>query len=184
MKFLFEREWNYLKLFWVFYQLHRLSGLNRGSKTVEETRYCCPNSTWTSRDVYFNKSGTAHQLRREPQNRNFSWNPAQNLLETKCWECVSRKICTLYNTHTHTHISLSLYIYIYIYHHHHQVALLVWISLTLSLSFSLSIRPYHPSLLGGLPNYICVHTADVNKFLLIDQYWLVHVKGSIEEGHQ
>ena len=61
------------------------------------------------------------------------------------------------------------YIYIYIYitlcmlHRlHNQVALTAWISLTL-----LSIRPYHPSLSAGFPNYIlCPHRAAVCKFLL------------------
>ena len=67
-----------------------------------------------------------------------------------------------------------------LYHHHHQVALTAGISLRLTLS----IRPYNPSLLVGLPNYIlCPYRTDTNKFLLVGQHWNVHVLGSIEERH-
>ena len=41
---------------------------------------------------------------------------------------------------------------------------------------SLSICPYHPSLSAGLPNYIlCLHRADMNKFLLFARHWHVYV---------
>ena len=54
----------------------------------------------------------------------------------------------------------------------------------ISLTLFLSIRPYHPSLLVGLPNYIlCPHRAVVDKFLLNGQHWYIHVKGSIGECH-
>ena len=67
-------------------------------------------------------------------------------------------------------------------HHHYcyQVVLRAQISLTLSLS----IRPYCPSLPAGLSNYsLYPHRTDINKFLLMGQYWHVHVKESIEERH-
>ena len=49
---------------------------------------------------------------------------------------------------------------------------------------SCTIHPYHLSLLSGLPNDIlCLHRADVNKFLLVSQHWQIHVLGSIEESH-
>ena len=68
-------------------------------------------------------------------------------------------------------------------YHHNPVAQRAWISLTLSLSFSplslslsLSIHPYYSSLPVGFPNYIlCPYRADVNKFLLTGQHWLIHV---------
>ena len=57
------------------------------------------------------------------------------------------------------------------FYHHHQVALTTRISYTLSLSFSL--RPYNLSLSTSLPNYIlCLHSPDVNKFLLVGQHWV------------
>ena len=58
------------------------------------------------------------------------------------------------------------------------------ITLTAQISQSLphSIRPYHPLLPAGLPNYIlCPHRAEVNKFLLVGQPLQVHILGSIEE---
>ena len=49
---------------------------------------------------------------------------------------------------------------------------------------SLYILPYHPPHPAGFPNYIlCLHWADVNKFLLFGQNWYVHVSGPIEERH-
>ena len=60
-------------------------------------------------------------------------------------------------------------------------SLLHSLSLTLSLSFSLSlilflpIRPYHLSLSAGLPNYICLHRADINKFLIVGKHWHIHI---------
>ena len=54
-------------------------------------------------------------------------------------------------------------------HQHHQVALTALISLTLSLS--LFMRPYHPSQLACLPNFILrLQRADVNKILLTHPY--------------
>ena len=52
-------------------------------------------------------------------------------------------------------LSLSIYIYIYMYHHDQfmQTAR-IFLTPSLSLSFFLSLRPYHPTLLAGLPNYI------------------------------
>ena len=41
----------------------------------------------------------------------------------------------------------------------------------------LSICLYHPSLLAGPPNYIlCLHRADVNKFLLVSQHWYICIR--------
>ena len=49
---------------------------------------------------------------------------------------------------------------------------------------SLAIRPYHSSLPVGLTDYIlCLYGVVVGRFLLIDQYWHVHVKGSIRKYH-
>ena len=68
-----------------------------------------------------------------------------------------------------------MYIFTSIYIHHHQVALLA------QISQALSIHLYHPLLPAGLPNYIlCPHRTYVDKFLLVDQQWHVHVKGSIK----
>ena len=45
---------------------------------------------------------------------------------------------------------------------------------------SFSLHPYHLYLPLGPPEYIqCPHRAVVDTFLLVGQYWLVHVKGSI-----
>ena len=43
------------------------------------------------------------------------------------------------------------------------------------LSLSLSIHPYYPSLPAVLNDTLYPHRTDVNKFLLVDQYWHVHV---------
>ena len=62
-----------------------------------------------------------------------------------------------------------------IYHHHHQIMS------TARNSQTLSLCSYHLLRLD-LPNYIqCPHRADVTKFLLVSQYWYVHVQGSMEE---
>ena len=50
------------------------------------------------------------------------------------------------------------------------------------LCYTDSLHPYHPSFPAGPPNYIlCLHRADVNKFLLVSQHWHIHEQGSIEE---
>ena len=52
------------------------------------------------------------------------------------------------------------------------------------IGFPLPICPYHPSLSACLPDYIfCPHRAVVCKFLLVGQYWHIHVKGSLGEHH-
>ena len=49
---------------------------------------------------------------------------------------------------------------------------------------SLIIRPYNLSLPASFPNYILSsQRADVKKFLLVDQLWRIHVKGSIGERY-
>ena len=46
----------------------------------------------------------------------------------------------------------------------------------ISLTLTLSINPYHPLVLAGLLNYIlCLHRANVDKFLLVSEYCHVHV---------
>ena len=58
------------------------------------------------------------------------------------------------------------------------------LSLSLSLSLSLPIRPYHPSLWAGFPDYIlCPYRAIVSKFLLAGQHWHVLVKGSLGDRY-
>ena len=50
-----------------------------------------------------------------------------------------------------------------------------------SLSLSVTIRPYHPSLLAGLLDYIlCLYRAVVGEFLLVGQHCHIHVKVSIK----
>ena len=67
-------------------------------------------------------------------------------------------------------------------YHYHQVAQLAQISLILSLSIYIYIYPYHPLLTPDLLNYIlCPHRTVVGKFLMVDQHWHVHVKGSMGE---
>ena len=79
---------------------------------------------------------------------------------------------------------IPIYIYIYIY-------MCVCVSSssyrTDSMDFSDTLSP---SILiihcppAVLPNYILYpHRADVNRFLLVSQHWLIHVLGSIEEHH-
>ena len=47
---------------------------------------------------------------------------------------------------------------------------------TARISLNLSIHFYHLSLLVVLPNCIlCLHRADVNKFLQVGQHWYVPV---------
>ena len=78
-------------------------------------------------------------------------------------------------------VCVCIYIYYICYvHHHHDVMLLAWISLTVSLSIHL----YHSLLQAGLlDDILCLHKGVVGKFLLVDQNWHVHVKGSIGEHH-
>ena len=74
---------------------------------------------------------------------------------------------------------MTQYTVIYIFHLH-QITLTEWISLSLSHSICL----YCSSLPAGLPNYIlCLHRADVNKLLLVNQHWHVHVLGPMKEHH-
>ena len=59
-----------------------------------------------------------------------------------------------------------------------------FLSLFLSLTLSLSIRPYHPSLPAGVPNFIlCPCRGVVGKFLLVYNHWHDHVKGFIEKRY-
>ena len=69
-----------------------------------------------------------------------------------------------------------IYIYIYIVIHRQT-----GIHSRISLTFSRAIRPYHPSLLAGLPDYIlCLYWVVIGKFLFVSQHWHVHVWGAWE----
>ena len=51
-----------------------------------------------------------------------------------------------------------------------------------SIDFPASQSPYHPLIPAGFLNYIlCQHKPDVNKFLLVGQYWHVYVLGSTKK---
>ena len=84
------------------------------------------------------------------------------------------------SVHTHTHTQRESHIYIII-------IIIIIIKSRCSYEFpspSLSIRPYHPLFLAGFPNcLLCLYRPDVHKFWLIDQFWHVHVQGSIEVCH-
>ena len=80
--------------------------------------------------------------------------------------------------HTHTHKYTHTRIHIYISHENRNLKMSLSSSHSNSADFpdSLFIRPYHPSLPTSSPNYILrLLRADVNKFLLVGQQWLVHV---------
>ena len=83
-----------------------------------------------------------------------------------------------------TYIYIYIYIYIHHHHHHHQVTLTTQISLTLSLFLSLSIYIYiytyiyiyiYIYIFASVPIVhcfiLCPYKVDVNKFLLVGQYW-------------
>ena len=69
-----------------------------------------------------------------------------------------------------------------------KTCLLINLSLFIIMSHRISSTPlpfiYHPSLPAGLLDYIlCLYRAVIDKFWLVGQHLLIHMKGSIGEHH-